>query len=163
MKKLLFLALTLLSISYAQEKFACVDTGRILKESKLVAQAQTELREKLLEYQKKISEKEKKLEELKKQIESKAISKKKREEKIKEYQKIEAEARELQEKAQIELTSLKERLENMVYNRVREVVKKLSKENGYSAVLDCAVLLYKGELDITTEVLDLLDKDVKSK
>ncbi len=163
MGKLLALILLISGVSIAANNLACVDTGRILKESKLVAEAQSELREKLLEFQKKIGEKEKKLEELKKQIESKAVSQKKREEKIKEYQKIEAEARELQEKAQMELTSLKERLENMVYNRVREVVKKLSKENGYMAVLDCGVLLYKGELDITTEVLDMLDKEAGSK
>ncbi len=161
MVRLLAVLAILVGVSFSQSNIACVDTGRILKESKLVANAQSELREKLIEYQKKISEKEKKLEELKKQIESKAISKKKREEKIKEYQKIEAEARELQEKAQMELTSLKERLENMVYNRVKEVVKKLSKENGYSAVFDCGVLIYRGDLDITTEVLDLLDKNTE--
>jgi outer membrane protein len=55
-------------VSYAQTKLACVDTNRILQESKLVAEAQKELREKLLKYQKELGEKERKLEELKKQI-----------------------------------------------------------------------------------------------
>jgi len=74
------LVLVVGGISYGQS-FACVDTNRILQESKLVAQAQGELRDKLLEFQSQLTEKEQRLEELKKQIESKAISK--------EYQRIE--------------------------------------------------------------------------
>ncbi len=151
-------------ITYSQTKLACIDTNRILQESKLVAQAQAELREKLVSYQKELEKKEKRLGELKKQIESKAISQKAKEEKIKEYQRIESEARELQEKAQKELGGMKQRLENMVYNRVKEAAEKLAKERGYTGVLDCAVFIYKeSDMDITTEVIEIIDSSVKKK
>ncbi len=151
-------------MSFAQGKLACVDTNRILQESKLVAQAQAELRDKLVEYQKRLGELEKKLEDLKKQIESKAISQKAKEEKIKEYQKLESQARELQAKAQKELTDMRQRLENMVYNRVKEASEKLAKERGYSGVIDCGVFIYKeSDMDITTDVINIIDAGVSKK
>jgi len=156
--------ISFISLTFAQVKFACVDTNRILQESKLVAQAQSELRGKLVEYQAQLSEKEKKLQELKKQIESKAVSQKIKEEKIKEYQKIESEARQVQEKAQKELGEMKQRLETMVFNRVREAAEKLAKEKGYTGVMDCGVFIYKDpEIDITTDVIQLVDKSVQKK
>jgi Outer membrane protein (OmpH-like). len=100
MKKLILLSAMLSTLSFAQQKFACIDANRILQESETAKKAQSELREKVQSYQKSFDEKAKKLEELKKQIESKSISQKAREEKIKEYQKIESEAFELQQKAQ---------------------------------------------------------------
>ncbi len=151
-------------LSFAQSKFACVDTNRILQESKLVATAQGELRGKLIEYQSKLSKKEQRLEELKKQIESRAISQKVKEEKIKEYQRIESEARELQEKAQKELGEMKQRLETMVYNRVKEAAEKLAKERGYTGILDCGVFIYKeSDIDITTEIIKIIDASVPKK
>ncbi len=160
----LLFTIFLIGSAYGQGKIACVDTNRILQESKLVAQAQKELRDKLIEFQTQLSAKEKKLEELKKQIESKAISQKAKEEKIKEYQRIESEARTLQEKAQKELADMKQRLENMVYNRVKEAAEKLAKEKGYTGVMDCAVFIYReSEMDITTEVIKLIDASVPKK
>lgn len=160
---LLFL-IAAMGAAHAGVKFACVDPNRILQESKLVAQAQKELREKLIEYQTKLSNKQKKLEELKKQIESKAISQKAKEEKIKEYQKLESEARALQEKAQKELEDMRQRLESTVYNRVREAAEKLAKERGYTGVMDCGVFIYKEpEMDITTEVIKIIDEGSSKK
>lgn len=157
------LILAIGGISYGQS-FACVDTNRILQESKLVAQAQGELRDKLLEFQSQLTQKEQKLEELKKQIESKAISQKVKEEKIKEYQKIESEARELQQKAQEELENMKQRLEAMVYNRVREAAEKLAKKKGLAGVMDCAVFLYREpDMDVTTEIIRIMDEGVSPK
>ncbi len=148
--------------SHAEAKFTCIDTNRILSESKLVADAQGELRTKLVEYQNKLKKKEKKLEELKKQIESKAISKKVKEKKIQEYQKLESEARKLQEKAQRELTEMRQRLENMVFNRVKEASEKIAKERGLAGILDCGAFIYRDpDLDITTEVIKLIDAGKK--
>jgi len=160
----LFCTFAFAGLSFSAQKFACVDTNRILQESKLVADAQKELREKLVEFQKELSKKEQRLEELKKQIESKAISKQVKEQKIKEYQKVESEARELQTKAQKELNEMKQRFENMVYNRVKEAAQKISKERKYSGVMDCGVFIYKdAELDITTDVIKLVDKGSSKK
>jgi len=167
MKKLLCFGVLLGSvsfISFAQEKFACVDTNRILQESKLVAQAQSELRNKLSKYQNQLSSLEKKLEDLRKQIESKAISQKVKEEKIKEYQKLESQVREIQAKAQKELTETRQRLENMVFNRVKEASEKIAKEKGYKGVMDCGVFIYKDSgIDITTEVINIVDSKATQK
>ncbi len=165
MHKLLFSLIgTLFILGFASAKIACVDTNRILAESKLVAKAQAELRSKLEEYRLQLTEKEKRLEELKKQIESKAISQKAKEEKIKEYQKIENEVRQLQAKAQAELNQMKQRLENMVFNRVKEAAEKVAHEKGYSGVVDCAVFLYReASMDITTEIIELIDANVSTK
>jgi len=160
----MFLLVLSVGLGYAQGKLACVDTNRILQESKLVAQAQKELRDKLIEYQTQLSSKEQKLQELKKQIESKALSQKAKEEKIKEYQKIESEARALQEKAQKELADMKQRLENMVYNRVKEAAEKLAKERGFAGVMDCGVFIYKeSAMDITTDIIRIIDESVTKK
>ena len=156
----LFIALA--GFAFAQAKFTCIDTNRILSESKLVADAQGELRSKLMEYQNQLRKKEKQLEDLRKQIESKAISKKVKEKKMKEYQKLESEARKLQEKAQRELNEMRQRLENMVFNRVKEASEKLAKERGYAGVLDCGAFIYRDpDLDITTEVIRIIDKGKK--
>jgi outer membrane protein len=111
MKKLILLSAFLSTLSFAQQKFACIDTNRILQESETAKKAQSELREKVQSYQRSFDEKAKKLEELKKQIESKSINQKTREDKIKEYQKIESEAFELQQRAQRELAEMKAKLE----------------------------------------------------
>jgi len=155
---LLLVASVFGGLSHAQS-FACIDTNRILQESKLVAQAQGELRDKLLEFQTQLTKKEQELEELKKQIESKAISQKAKEQKIKEYQRIESEARELQQKAQRELEDMKQRLESMVYNRVREAAEKLAKKRGFAGIIDCAVFIYREpDMDVTTEIIKLVDE-----
>ncbi len=161
---MVFVAMLLfLGISFAQGKLACIDVNRILQESKLVAQAQKELRDKVLEIQKILSEKEQKLEELKKQIESKALSEKAREEKLKEFRSIENEIREIQERAGRELEEMRKRLENMVFNRVKEASEKIAKERGFIGVMDCSVFIYKeSAIDITTEIINAIDKTVET-
>lgn len=150
--------------TFGGDKFACIDTNRILNESKLVQSAQEELRNKLVEFQKEMSKKQEKLQELKKKIESKAISQKVKEEKIKEYQKVESEARQLQEKAQRELESMKQRLEQMVFNKVKESAGKLAKDKSLAGVMDCAVFIYKDpSMDITGEIIKLIDAKAEKK
>ncbi len=154
--------LALVGVSFSGERFTCIDTNRILSESKLVADAQRELRSKLLQFQQELKKKEEKLRELKSQIDSKALSEAVKEGKREEYKKVEKEARELQEKAQRELNDMRQRLENMVFNRVKEASEKLAKERGYSGVLDCGAFIYRDpSVDITTEVIRIIDKGRK--
>jgi len=158
MKKFLLASVLLSSLSFAQQKFACVDSNRILEESQTVKKAQEELRAKAQSYQKQLDEKARRLEELQKQIESKAISQKVREEKIKEYQKTEAEAMEIQQKAQKELGELRSKLEEDLTKKVRQIAEEISKQNGFTGVIDCAVFVYRSaEIDITEEVIKRLD------
>ncbi len=158
MKKLILLSALLSTLSFAQQKFACIDANRILEESETAKRAQRELREKVQSYQKRFDEMAKKLEELKKQIESRSISQKAREEKIREYQKTESEAFELQQRAQRELAEMKARLEEDLTKKVKDIAQDLSKKNGFTGVLDCSVLVYHApEIDITTEVIKRLD------
>ncbi len=154
--------LAFIGVSFSSVGFTCIDTNRILSESKLVAEAQNELRNKLLQFQQELRKKEEKLQELKKQIDSKALSETVKEKKREEYRKVEREARELQEKAQKELNDMRQRLENMVFNRVKEASEKLAREKGYKGVLDCGAFIYRDpELDITTEVIKIIDKGKK--
>jgi Outer membrane protein len=158
MKRLIFLSAILSTFSFAQQKFACIDANRILQESETAKKAQSELWEKVQSYQKSLDEKAKKLEELKKQIESKSINQKAREEKIREYQRIESEAFELQQRAQRELAEMKAKLEDEITKKVKDIAQDISKKNGFTGVLDCSVFVYSApEIDITTEVIKRLD------
>jgi outer membrane protein len=158
MKRLILLSSILSTLSFAQQKFACIDANRILQESETAKKAQSELREKVQFYQKSLDEKVKKLEELKKQIESRSINQKAREEKIREYQKIESEAFELQQRAQRELAEMKAKLEEELTKKVKDIAQDISKKNGFTGVLDCSVFVYNApEIDITTEVIKRLD------
>ncbi len=158
MKKLILLSAILSTLSFAQQKFACIDANRILQESETAQKAQSELREKIQFYQRSLDEKARKLEELKRQIESRAISQRAREEKIREYQRIESEAFELQQRAQKELAEMKVNLEEELAKKVKDIVQDLSNKNGFTGVLDCSVFVYNApEIDITTEVIKRLD------
>jgi len=158
MKKLILLSALLSTLSFAQQKFACIDINRISQESEAAKKAQIELREKHQYYQKSFDEKIKKLEELRKQIESKSINQKAREEKIKEYQKTELEAFELQQKAQKELAEMRAKLEEELTKKVKDIAQDLSNKNGFTGVLNCSVFVYNApEIDITTEVIKRLD------
>ena len=158
MKRLVLLSAILSTLSFAQQKFACIDANRILQESATAKKVQSELREIFQSYQRKIDEKTKKLEELKKQIESKSISQKAREEKIREYQKLESEIFALQEKAQRELAEMKAKFEEELTRKLRDIAQDISEKNGFTGVLDCSVFVYNApEIDITTEVIKRLD------
>jgi len=158
-KRFMLVVLCTVGLVHAQQKFVCVDPGRILQESKLVKEKEAKLRSSVEQYQKQLDEKNKKLEELKKQIESKAISQKVREEKIKEYQKIEAEGMELQQKAQKELSELRAKIEEELLAKVRSISEELAKKQGFTGILDCSAFVYKtADMDITAEVIQRLDQ-----
>ncbi len=159
MKKALLVVALFAGFSFAQQKFACVDPNRILSESQLVKGKETQLRAKVEEYQKQLDQINKRLEELKKQIESKGIAQNVREQRIREYQKTEAEGMELQQKAQKELSEIKGKMEEEIISRVRGISEEIAKKQGFTGVLDCSVFIYKSaEIDITTEVIQRLDQ-----
>lgn len=159
MKKALLVVALFSGFSFAQQKFACVDPNRILSESQLVKGKETQLRAKVEEYQKQLDQINKRLEELKKQIESKGIAQNVREQRIREYQKTEAEGMELQQKAQKELSEIKGKMEEEIISRVRGISEEIAKKQGFTGVLDCSVFIYKSaEIDITTEVIQRLDQ-----
>lgn len=158
MKKILAGLVVLSGAVYAQQKFVCVDANRILQESKTVKQAEQELRAKVQDYQRQLDQISKKLEELKKQIESQAISQQVREQKIKEYQQTQAKGIEIQQKAQKEITELKEKLEGDILSKVRLIAEDMAKKNGYAGVLDCGAFVYRSpDMDVTEEVIRKLD------
>lgn len=158
-KKLMLVVFCTIGFVHAQQKFVCVDPGRILQESKLVKEKEAKLKSSVEQYQKQLDEKNRKLEELKKQIESKGISQKAREEKIKEYQRIEAEGMELQQKAQKELSELKAKIEEELLAKVRSISEELAKKQGFTGILDCSAFVYKtADIDITVEVIQRLDQ-----
>lgn len=159
MKKSLIMLLFVSTLGFAQQKFACVDPNRILSESKLVKGKETQLRTKAEEYQKQLDQINKRLEELRKQIESKGIAQNVREQRIREYQKAEAEGMELQQKAQRELSEIKGKMEEEIISRVRNISEEIAKRQGFTGVLDCSAFVYRSaEIDITAEVIQRLDQ-----
>lgn len=159
MKRLLLLALLLPAVGLSQQKFACIDPNRILSESQLVKTRESQLRAKVEEYQKQLEQISKKLEELRRQIESRGIAQNVREQKIKEYQKTEAEGIELQQKAQRELSEMKSKIEEEISSKVRSIAEDIAKRQGYTGILDCSAFVYRSaDMDITTEVIQRLDQ-----
>ncbi|MCS7262442.1 MAG: OmpH family outer membrane protein [Aquificaceae bacterium] len=159
MKRVLVVFLLLPFLGFAQQRLACVDPGKILSESQLVKSKENELRSRAEQYQKQLDQINKRLEDLKKQIESRGIAQSVREQRIKEYQKTEAEGVEIQQKAQRELSELKGKMEEDIINRVRAISEDIAKKQGFTAVLDCSAFVYKSaEMDITKEVIQRLDQ-----
>ncbi|MEN3028211.1 MAG: OmpH family outer membrane protein [Aquificaceae bacterium] len=159
MKKTIIVLLTLSALGFAQQKFVCVDPNRILSESQLVKGKEAQLKAKVEEYQKQLDQINKRLEELKKQIESKGIAQNVREQRIREYQKVEGEGMELQQKAQRELSDMKGKMEEEIIGKVRSISEEIAKKQGFTGVLDCSAFLYRSaEVDITREVIQRLDQ-----
>ncbi|WP_461832448.1 OmpH/Skp family outer membrane protein [Aquifex sp.] len=139
--------------------FACVDTNKIIRESKFIAKTQQEFRRDIEKYQKEIETKQKKLQELKKKVESGVISEQAKKKTMEQIEKLEEELRKLQVEAQTKLAKKKSQLEQMIFNKVIAIVEKKAKTKGLSAVFDCNMLLYKDKkIDISDEVLRELDK-----
>ncbi|MCS6957413.1 MAG: OmpH family outer membrane protein [Aquificaceae bacterium] len=159
MKKSLLVLLALSGFGFTEQKFACADPNRILSESQMVKAKETQLRAKVDEYQKQLDQINKKLEDLRKQIESKGIAQNVREQKIKEYQKVESEGMELQQKAQKEISEIKGKMEAEITSKVKSIAEDLAKKQGFTGVLDCSAFVYVSpEIDITKEVIQRLDQ-----
>ncbi|MEJ7554057.1 MAG: OmpH family outer membrane protein [Aquificaceae bacterium] len=159
MKKALLVVALFSGFSFAQQKFACIDPNRILSESQLVKDKESQLRAKAEEYQKQLDQINKRLEDLRKQIESRGIAQNVREQKIREYQKVEAEGLELQQKAQREVAEMREKLEGEIVSRVRKISEDIAKREGFTGVIDCTVFIYRSaEIDITAEVIQRVDQ-----
>ena len=158
MKKFLLALVLMGGFSFAVD-IACVNTEKIVRESKFIAKAQMELRRELEKYQRQITEKQKKLETLKKEVEQGILSEQAKKKKTKQIEALEEELRKLQIEAQAKLTKKKGELEKMVFNRVIEVVENIAQKSNFKAVFDCATMLYYNpQIDITSEVLRELDK-----
>ncbi|GAB6066125.1 OmpH family outer membrane protein [Aquifex pyrophilus] len=158
MKKF-FLSLALAGGFIFALDFACVDTNKIIRESKFIAKTQQEFKRDIEKYQREIESKQKKLEELKKKAESGVISEKAKKKTMEEIERLEEELRKLQVEAQTKLTKKKSQLEQMIFDKVIAVVENKAKNKGLKAVFDCNMLLYKDQsIDITDEILKELDK-----
>lgn len=158
MKKILFPFLVLSSFLVAAD-FACVDTNRIIRESKFITKAQQELKRELEKYQQMIVQKQREMEDLKKALESKVLSENARKKKMEELEKLEEDLRKLQVEAQTKLSRKKAELEKLVFDRIINIVKEKAKAEKLKAVFDCNTMLYTDKLiDITEEVLRELDK-----
>ncbi len=159
MKKAFLGLLLLATVTFAQQKFACIDSNKLMTESQFVKQKQSLLTSKAQEYQKQLDEINKKLEELKKQIESRAITQQAREQRIKEYQQLESRGFELQNKANRELAELKTQLEKELFDNLKKISVDISKQKGYTGILDCNAFIHiDPQLDITNEVTSKLDQ-----
>ena len=157
MKKFFLSLILLVSTSIAAD-FACVDSQKIVTQSKYVAKAQKEFRNLMERYQKQLMEKQKKIEELRRQLEQGVLSENAKKKKEQEIQKLEMEIRKLQLEAQEQLNKKRKELEEKIYKRLQGVVKEIAKKKKLQVVFDCAAMIYhEPKVDITAEVLKKLD------
>lgn len=157
MKKFLLSILLLASYNFAVD-FACVDSQKIVTQSKYVAKAQKEFRTLMEKYQKKLIEKQKRIEQLRKEIQQGVLSESAKKKKEQELQRLEREVRRLQLEAQEQLNRKRKELEEKVFKRVQSVVKSIAKRKKLKVVFDCAAMIYhEPQVDITSEVLKKLD------
>ncbi len=158
MRKVLIL-LVLLSFGFSF-KLACINTNEVLSKSTYFAKLQQEYRKEVLRLRDELTQLKDKIDDLKGKIDSGLLSEKAKEEKLKEYMELQEKYRKLQEEARKKLLSFQRELRERLLERLKRVLSKISKEKALSGVLDCQVLLYKGEvLDITDEVIKGLDKN----
>lgn len=159
MKKFLLIVAIFSGFSFAQQRFACIDPNRILSDSQLVKGKEAQLRAKIEDYQRQLDQISRRLEDLRKQIESRGIAQNVREQRIREYQRVEAEGIELQQKAQREIAEMRDKLEGEIISRVRGISEDIAKSMGFTGVLDCTVFIYRSaDIDITAEVIQRLDQ-----
>jgi len=157
MKKVLSSLLLIASLSYAAD-FACIDSQKIITQSKYVAKAQEEFRALMDKYQKELTERQKKIEQLRKELQQGVLSESAKKKKEQEIQKLEREMRELQLEAQENLNKKKDELEEKLFTRVQTIVSDIAKKRNLKAVVDCGTMIYYSpEVDITSEVLKELD------
>ncbi len=157
MKKLLLGLLFFASLNFALD-FACVDSQKIVTQSKYVAKAQKVFRTLMEKYQKKLIEKQRKIEQLRKELQHGFLSESAKKKKEDEIQRLEREIRELQLEAQEQLNRKKEELEEKVFKKVQAVVKDVAKKKKLKVVFDCAAMIYyEPKVDITSDVLKKLD------
>jgi len=153
----IFSLVLLLGTAQAADKFAYIDLSRTFSEYK-----KTKTYDKILSDKEKVftDERGKKVEELKSfQDKINLLNDKQREEKQGELQAKVKSLQDYDQQKKIELTKEQEEKMKEILKDIEEAVKKYSEKEGYTMVFNDRVLVYQTKgMDITSQVIDILNK-----
>ena len=166
MKKifLTFFFLIFSSIVYGQEKIVYLDTNYLLTQSEVGKYVNAKLKkinDKNIEEFKKIELNIKSIEEdLLKQ--KNILKKEDYEEKISDLKNKYKSYQEKRKNKNAELTQLRNKVGNKILNHINEILTKYSKSESISLIIEKKnVVIGKTDLDVTSEIMSLLNKKVK--
>ena len=166
MKKifLTFFFLIFSSIVYSQEKIVYLDTNYLLTQSEVGKYVNAKLKkinDKNIEEFKKIELNIKSIEEdLLKQ--KNILKKEDYEEKVSDLKNKYKSYQEQRKNKNDELTQLRNKVGNEILNHVNEILTKYSKSESISLIIEKKnVVIGKTDLDVTSDILSLLDKKIK--
>ncbi len=173
MKKRLLIGISLILMvagqSWAAEKIkiAILNPIKVLDESEAGKKARASLSAKFKTLQEKINTKQAESEKLKQDLEKKSavLSKEAREEKERELQKQHGEFKQLYQDAQYEMQQAERTAMEPLLKSLADTVKKFGQKQGYTLILDSrsGIPYAAEEIDITDKILDLFNKENKTK
>ncbi|HYB97958.1 MAG TPA: OmpH family outer membrane protein [Candidatus Limnocylindrales bacterium] len=166
MKKFVFSAAAFLVVASAapaaaELKIGYIVTQRLMQETKLGKDAQATLKGRLEDAQKKLDGKLESVKKLEADVEKRmAVLNEDEKKKLgDEYEKQLREAKRMKEDYQRDLSKAEAEVMGNMTQKLRGVIEKFAKENGYDLILDASVTLYvSGDGDVTDEILAAADK-----
>ena len=168
-KKFLIITITFTSLFFinvnAQDTTYFIDFKKVLNESKAGAEAQKILKKKLENEAKKFEKQEAELRKQEKEIisQKKLITNEEFKKKIEDLRKKVADLQKKKQQTFTNISKTRSEAKQKLLKAVKPIMKKYMEENKIKIVLDKgAVLLGDSTLEITSQIIDILNKELKS-
>ena len=150
-------------VASAEMSIRYVDIARVMRESKVGKKAQADLQANMTKLEKRLEVKKQEVLDLQGDIRKRSTvaSEEEKRRMVEEFERKQLELEQEAKRAQEELNTEQQQLGAVMYKKVMDVVRSVSKDKGYDLVLELGgtpVVLYHQESnDITAEVLSALD------
>ncbi len=142
---------------WAAEKYACIDVEQVFNEYQMTKDEEDVLTKKGEEKQKEIDAKLKDIEKLKEQVD--IVNDKDKEKKKAELDQKMEELRQFDRQVRADLMRKRNEVIKIILDEIDQVIADYGKSKGYTIIYNARALLYKdAKLDITSEILDSLNK-----
>ncbi len=168
-KKFLIITITFTSLFFinvnAQDTTYFIDFKKVLNESKAGAEAQKILKKKLENEAKKFEKQEAELRKQEKEIisQKKLITNEEFKKKVEDLRKKVADLQKKKQQTFTNISKTRSEAKQKLLKAVKPIMKKYMEENKIKIVLDKgAVLLGDSTLEITSQIIDILNKELKS-
>ena len=168
-KKFLIITITFTSLFFinvnAQDTTYFIDFKKVLNESKAGAEAQKILKKKLENEAKKFEKQEAELRKQEKEIisQKKLITNEEFKKKVEDLRKKVADLQKKKQQTFTNISKTRSEAKQKLLKAVKPIMKKYMEENKIKIVLDKgAVLLGDSKLEITSQIIDKLNKELKS-
>ncbi len=165
MKKIIGLLLISLvlnagNVMAAAQKIGVVNIPKVLNLSKAGKAAQEKMNEKVKAYQPALTEQEEQLKKLEEDFKKQAplLSEEAKKEKYIHAQEQFVKYQQAREQVEKDLGKMKNEAERQMGPQVVEIIRKIAKEEGFTAILEGSSVIYADEtIDITDRVIELFD------